>query len=116
MLKASLIWVKYLNKSKYYISCSLIENLSPSLIEAMSTNCIPIVNKVGGNPEVISNNINGYIFKMNNLKNTSSIIYRILKRKKINSNIIRKSIIDKFSPKKFNNELGKFLNSLDFIY
>ena len=82
----------------------------------MSENCIPIVNKVGGNPEVISNNINGYIFKMNNLKNTSSIIYKILKRKKINSNNIRKSINDKFSPKKFNYELGKFLNSLDFIY
>ena len=50
------------------------------------------------------------------LEKTSSRIHKILKRKKINSNNIKKSINNKFSPKKFDNELGKFLNSLDFIY
>ena len=58
----------YHDTSKFYISCSASETISVSLLEAMNRNCIPIVNKVGGNSEVVINNINGYIFKMDDLK------------------------------------------------
>jgi|TARA_B110000967_G_scaffold188633_1_gene211626 glycogen synthase len=82
----------------------------------MNRNCIPIVNKVGGNSEVVINNINGYIFKMDDLKKTSSIIYKILKNNDIDQNIVKESINKKFSSKKFNNKFGKYLNKLHFNY
>jgi len=107
---------KYLDNSKFYISTSSIENLSISLMEAMSRNCIPIINKVGGNPEVVINNKNGYIFKMNRLNTTTSLIYKILYKKNIDQNKIKDSINKKFSPKKFHNALGKYINKINLNY
>lgn len=107
---------QYHDTNKFYISCSGSETISVSLLEAMNRNCIPIINKAGGNPEVVTNNINGYIFKMNNSKKTSSTIYKILKKNNINLKIIRESINKKFLLKKFHNALGKYLNKINLNY
>ena len=107
---------QYHDTNKFYISCSGSETISVSLLEAMNRNCIPIINKAGGNPEVVTNNINGYIFKMEDLKKTSSIIYKILKNNDIDQDIVKESINKKFSPKKFHNALGKYLNKINLNY
>ena len=53
---------------------------------------------------------------MNRLNTTTSLIYKILYKKNIDQNKIKDSINKKFSPKKFHNALGKYINKINLNY
>ena len=49
-------------KSRFYVSASLTDSTSVSLLEAMSAGCFPIVTEIPGNKEWIKNGDNGFLF------------------------------------------------------
>lgn len=51
-----------LSKSRFFISYSIIEGLSYSLLEAMSAGTVPIISNVQGNKDVVLNLYNGFLF------------------------------------------------------
>ena len=51
-------------KYKYFISTSLFEGNPKSLLEAMGSGCIVIGSNINNHSEIISDNINGYLFEI----------------------------------------------------
>lgn len=71
---------------------SLMEGISISILEAMSVGCFTIATNVGGNPEVIKNNFNGFLIKakssneiISSLRNFENLPEGIRNRIKMNS-------------------------------
>lgn len=56
-------------KYKFYITTSLFEGNSKSILEAMGAGCVVIAPKNENNYEVIKNEFNGFLYDMNNTKN-----------------------------------------------
>jgi glycosyltransferase involved in cell wall biosynthesis len=61
-----------------FIMPSLSEGISIALLEAMSLSIPPVVSNVGGNLEVINNNINGFLANLDKTDEFISIIKKIL--------------------------------------
>lgn len=57
----------YLNQSKVFILTSLFEGNPISILEAMSVGLTIVSSNVGGVPDVVSNNRNGFLFESNNI-------------------------------------------------
>ncbi len=68
---------------------SLMEGISVSLLEAMGMGCLVIATNVGGNPELISNGINGYLIKPRSV----NAIVRVLRGLETLSEGVRKEIV-----------------------
>jgi len=92
-LKNSPSTVRFLNLNQekvleYYQSAdvvllpSLIEGLSISLLEAMAFEKIVVATRVGGNPEIIHHEKNGYLIKPKNPKAIKKIILFLKKNRK----------------------------------
>lgn len=80
---------KYLNNGQvfeYYKSAdiillpSLIEGISISLLEAMAFRKTVVATKVGGNPEIIKNNKNGYLINSQDINDIIKIINNLKKK------------------------------------
>lgn len=56
--------IKLYQKYKYFISTSLFEGNPKTLLEAMGSGCIVIGSDIVNHSEIISDNINGYLFKI----------------------------------------------------
>ncbi|WP_342602392.1 glycosyltransferase family 4 protein [Peribacillus sp. FSL E2-0159] len=59
--------LKLLNEIDIFILPSRYEGISNSLLEAMATEKIIIASEVGGNPDLLINNLNGYLFENENI-------------------------------------------------
>ncbi|MBI5306733.1 glycosyltransferase family 4 protein [Candidatus Wolfebacteria bacterium] len=70
------------------LSPSLIEGISIALLEAMSSGLPVIATNVGGNSEIISNKINGFLIKPRNIKDIVTTIKTVLKINSIKLNKI----------------------------
>lgn len=71
---------KSLDEIDIYVLPSFTEGHSISLLEAMNKHRICIASRVGGNPEIITDGSNGYLFESNNLEElTNKIAYAIEK-------------------------------------
>jgi len=61
-----------------YINCSLSEGLSVSILEAMASGLPIIASDVGGNPEIVKDGENGYLFDVKSqdefIKKTTQLI------------------------------------------
>jgi sugar transferase (PEP-CTERM/EpsH1 system associated) len=57
-----------LNAMDAYVSCSLIEGVSNSLLEAMATGLPAIVTATGGNVEVVADGDSGLLFPVGNIR------------------------------------------------
>lgn len=55
----------YLKKAKYFVLPSNYEGNPISLLEALAAGCVSIVTPVGGVPDIVSDNINGYYVENN---------------------------------------------------
>ena len=49
-----------------FVLASHSEALSNSLMEAMAVGCVPIASRVGGNPELVEDGVNGFLFEAGN--------------------------------------------------
>ena len=56
--------LKLYQKYKYFVSTSLFEGNPKSLLEAMGSGCIVIGSNIDNHSEIISDNINGYLFEI----------------------------------------------------
>ena len=56
----------YYNASDIYLSCSESDGTSVSLLEALSTDLLPIVTNIESNEEWVQHNSNGYLGELNN--------------------------------------------------
>lgn len=54
------------------------EGLSLAIIESMAFGCLTIGTNVGGNPKLIDNDVNGWLFEFNDIKLLASCIKRLL--------------------------------------
>ncbi len=52
----------YYKKINVFLSTSFLEGGPIPLIEAMMSNCIPVVSDVGFCPDIIKNGVNGFLF------------------------------------------------------
>ena len=58
--------VEWLSRIDVFVLPSRSEALSNSLMEAMACGCSPIATRVGGNPELVENCRDGYLFEVDN--------------------------------------------------
>ncbi|MDD5318381.1 MAG: glycosyltransferase family 4 protein [Candidatus Pacebacteria bacterium] len=75
--------LEYYKSADVVLLSSLIEGISISLLEAMACSRTVVATDVGGNPEIIKNNRNGYLIKPKNPK----AIIEIIKKLKRHNNI-----------------------------
>ncbi len=72
---------EFLQNTGIYALPSYNEGLPMALLEAMSFGCIPISTEVGGIPEVIENEVNGYLCKPGDVEALYDIFDKILSGK-----------------------------------
>ena len=90
---------KYLAISDIYVSTSLSDTISVSLLEAMSCGLSPIVTDIEGNRDVIKDSENGFIFPKSNPEKLAEKIIYLLKNEDIREKFgekNRKIIIEKY--------------------
>lgn len=73
-----------------YLSASLWDGASISLLEAMSAGLFPIVSDINANSQWIQNGINGFLHKTGDAENLANCIFRLLE----NPEIIHKAVIN----------------------
>ena len=88
-----------LNKSDIGIICSNEEGSSNSILEYMNFNLPIIATKVGGNPEMIKNNFNGYLVMTNDYIDLSKKLEKLIIDKKLRKKLGNNNL--KFLEKKF---------------
>ncbi len=107
----------YLEKADIFVYPSRTEIFGISLVEAMASKCICIANNVGGIPEIITNNINGFL----NISNSDEeLIQKIQQALKVCENENQRqemmiqafSTAEKFSIKKSVYELEKLCKEI----
>ncbi|WP_339653582.1 glycosyltransferase family 4 protein [uncultured Salegentibacter sp.] len=74
---------KLFKNYSYLLQPTYMECFSLSILESLAANVPVITTSVGGNLEVVENEINGFIFEPGNIQQLSEIICDILQNKKI---------------------------------
>jgi glycosyltransferase involved in cell wall biosynthesis len=124
-IQKKVIFIGYLDNKeliKYYsiadlvlLPCYVYESLSRMLIEALSYGIPLIANDVGGNKDIITNSINGFLIKKNSKKDLISKINLILENKNLKKtmsiNNVKKAK-DNFSVKKIGKKIINEYNVL----
>ncbi len=93
--------VKYLHKSAIYVSPSLSDGTSASLLQAMVSGSFPIVSDIPANTEWIKHGENGYVFPVGNSNKLANLILMAIDNPtlrenagKLNSQLVMKNGID----------------------
>lgn len=83
------------------VLCSESEGLSNTLLEYLDAGLVTVASNVGGNPEIISNGENGFLYSKGSVDELTSILQKLVKRPKLSSSITRrgKKVLDLFSMK-----------------
>ena len=107
---------KYYLNSKFFLQLSNYEGLPHTVLEAMSFGLVTIVSNVGGNNDIITNNLNGYIYNFQNnidtIDDLTIYILNIISKDQENLKISRKafdSIKENFS---LNKTINKYIDEL----
>lgn len=95
-----------------YVCSSVKEGLSYTIIEAMQAGLPIIATNVGGNPELIKNNISGLIARSRNPNSLAKNIKKLLETKKFREKLGLKA--QEISQKEFN--LEKMINKTREVY
>jgi glycosyltransferase involved in cell wall biosynthesis len=70
--------ISYLSIIDVGVNCSKREGLSNAVIEYMAAGVPCVVSNVGGNPDLITNNVNGYLFKFDDHNELAALILKLL--------------------------------------
>lgn len=68
-------WMRALD---IYVICSETESLPNALIEAMACGCPAVGSRVGGIPELISDNVSGLLFESKNVESLSAALTKLI--------------------------------------
>jgi glycosyltransferase involved in cell wall biosynthesis len=82
---------KYLSSADIYVSSSLSDGASVSLLEAMACELAPIVTDIPANRPWINDGENGFLFPTGDYKTLASKIIYLLSNEEVRSNFSRKS-------------------------
>ena len=74
--------------SDILIQPSLNEGISSTILEAMACKTIIIASNVGGNKELIENNINGYLVESNNVESFTNKIDNVFENTELKQSIV----------------------------
>ncbi len=74
---------KYLYASKLYLSTSIYEGLSISILEAMSIGMPILASKVVGNIDTVKHGKSGYLYELGDIESATEYIQNILKDEKL---------------------------------
>ena len=88
------------------------EPFGRTLIESMSVKTPVIANKSGGHIEIIKDNFNGWLCDINNMKDTTNLVLKIINNKKYLVNIKRNAF--SFVKKKFNSK--NHVKNISYFY
>lgn len=69
---------RYLSIMDVGVNCSEREGLSNAIIEHMAAGVPCIVSNAGGNPELITHGVNGYLFELDDYKELASLILSLI--------------------------------------
>jgi len=107
---------KYYLNAKFFLQLSNYEGLPHTVLEAMSFGLVAIVSNVGGNNDIITNNLNGYIYNfqknIDTIEDLTIFILNIISRDQENLNISNNafdSIKENFSLEK---TINKYIDEL----
>jgi L-malate glycosyltransferase len=97
------------------INCSENEGLSNAIMEYMVSGVPCIVSNAGGNPELIKNGINGYLFELKNDEELAKKIISLIDDKESQRRFLMKSkeiILEQFSIENMINNYDEFFENL----
>jgi sugar transferase (PEP-CTERM/EpsH1 system associated) len=84
---------QFLSVVDVYVNSSLSEGMSNTILEAMASGIPVVASEVGGNPELVRDGVNGFLFEARNEKECAFKILKILDdetlRKKMQTNAVR---------------------------
>ena len=72
-----------------FVLCSFSEGTSMALLEAMAAGIPAIVTDVGGNPELITNNANGWVIPTDSPADLIRAIHEALENKELTANMVK---------------------------
>lgn len=105
---------KYIKASDVFVLNTGYEGLSHQLLEVLSIGTPIVTTNVGGNPEIITNKINGLLIEYNNKKALEQAIERLITDYKLAGDFIRegKETVKKFNKEEMLNKLIRELKNL----
>jgi glycosyltransferase involved in cell wall biosynthesis len=80
--------VQYLSIMDVGINCSEKEGLSNAIMEYMSAGVPCVVSRAGGNPDLITHNVNGYTYELDDYKTLAKLTLRLLNDEEIRRKFI----------------------------
>ena len=80
-----------LNQAGIYVLNTDYEGLPHTILEAMTMNVPVIATKIGGNPEVIEDNYNGFLVEYNNKEQLKEAILELYRNKELQEKFIKNS-------------------------
>ncbi len=107
--------IPYLKIFDVGINCSANEGLSNAILEYMAFEVPCIVSKAGGNPELIKDGINGYLFELDNVDELTEKIINLLNDRNTQNKFKKNSkeiIFNKFSLEKMINNYENYFHNL----
>src|SRR5699024_1953179 len=81
--------IDYLNAAEYYILPSRYEGISNSLLEALANGKVVIASNVGGNPDIIVNEENGFLFKSEDFDSLKQVLDKVFSLSNVEKNRIK---------------------------
>jgi len=104
----------YFSLAKAFVLNTSYEGLSHIILEAMQNSVPVITTNVGGNPELITNDLNGLLVEYNNKNELKGAILKVLNDIALQNKFIENSHkeLEKFSKEKMLNSLSGVLKSL----
>ena len=106
---------KYFQQADIYVSTSLSDGLSVSLLEAMASGLFPIVTDIPGNREIIKDGVNGFLIPIGNTEALSAKIIEIIRKPKLLKTTLKKNsdlIKSEYDEKHVMNEIEKLYMEL----
>ena len=105
----------YLKYADILVNPSLSEGLPNIVLEALASNVPVILTNVGGHPEIITDNKNGFLVEPKNIDNLAERIVKLSQDKKIRDEFIKNShevLRDKFTFESQNKKLINLYNKI----
>jgi len=81
-----------LRKAWVYVSTSLSDSTSVSLLEAMACGAVPVVSDIPGNRSWIRDGRNGFLFAAGNPRDLAAKIVRVLEDPELRESIVRENV------------------------